>query len=327
MNQTDINYQPLVSVIIPAYNAEKWLALTVYSVLGQSYQNLEIIIVDDGSSDSTPDIIRKLAEQDDRIVTASQVNQGVGATRNHGIRLARGEYLAPLDADDLWRSDKIEKQLNCMLEAKKSAQPVAMVYCWSEIIDAEGFIIRKGVPRKGPQGYVFSHLMEDNFLGNGSTPLFDTNVVHEVGRFHEGEGCGCEDWILYMMIARKYRVAGVEEYLVGYRQLEESLSRNATKMLRANQVMIEVLRKELNDLKPSEIRNCKSSLYLWLLYRARPCSSVFFKILGLLFANDLFFWCRLPTLRKVYRMIYTRVYRMGGKLRNRDSRRQRFELE
>jgi len=107
---------PLVAVVIPVYNAASTLAHTVQSVTNQTYRNLEILLVDDGSSDASPEIAQRLAEQDARIRVIRQANQGVAATRNNGAHAAKADYIAFLDNDDLWHPTKIEKQLSILIE-------------------------------------------------------------------------------------------------------------------------------------------------------------------------------------------------------------------
>ncbi len=102
---------PLVSVIIPAYNAENFIAKTLASVVAQTYRRLEILVVDDGSSDRTQSIVQTMAQQDPRIKLFKQANAGVAAARNAGIDKAKGEYIAPIDADDLWHPETLEKLL------------------------------------------------------------------------------------------------------------------------------------------------------------------------------------------------------------------------
>jgi glycosyltransferase involved in cell wall biosynthesis len=122
----------LVSVIIPVYNTEKYIAATVKSVLNQTYENFELLIIDDGSSDHSIEICQQFI--DPRITIIYQQNRGVAAARNHGIRAAQGEYIAFLDADDLWLPTKLEKHVN-HLESSKS---VGISYSYSTLIDANG---------------------------------------------------------------------------------------------------------------------------------------------------------------------------------------------
>ncbi|MDA9121212.1 glycosyltransferase family 2 protein [Flavobacteriales bacterium] len=102
------NEEPLISVIIPVYNASKYLDEALQSVFNQSYKNLEIIAVNDGSTDNSSEVLEKYAS---RITIITSINKGIGSARNLGIKAARGEYLAFLDADDIWDSEKLKKQI------------------------------------------------------------------------------------------------------------------------------------------------------------------------------------------------------------------------
>jgi peptidoglycan/xylan/chitin deacetylase (PgdA/CDA1 family)/protein-L-isoaspartate O-methyltransferase len=128
----------LVSVIIPAYNAAYTIAETLQSVCWQTYANLEIIVVDDGSGDETVAIVRQHAASDARIRLLQQDNAGVAAARNAGIAAAQADYIALLDADDLWHSSKIERQMAVLLARGAT---VALVYTWYALIDDSGTII------------------------------------------------------------------------------------------------------------------------------------------------------------------------------------------
>lgn len=107
---------PLVSVIIPAYNAEFFIEKTLNSVLSQTYKNIEVLVVDDGSQDRTAEIITSIAKIDSRVFLLQQSNAGVAAARNLAINKCRGEYIAPIDADDIWYPQNLEKQVQCMLQ-------------------------------------------------------------------------------------------------------------------------------------------------------------------------------------------------------------------
>jgi len=113
--------QPLVSIIIPVFNGEKYLAEAIESVMSQSYENKEIIVIDDGSTDSTYDIVKKYAPQ---IIYHYQENAGTGAARNKGISVATGEVIAFLDADDIWKPDKLTYQVSFLQTGKEE-----MVFC------------------------------------------------------------------------------------------------------------------------------------------------------------------------------------------------------
>ena len=105
----------LVSVIIPAYNAQRFVRTTLLSARAQIYTDLEIIIVNDGSTDETADIVESMAKTDKRIRVVYQTNSGLAAARNRGIAEARGDYIAPLDADDLWHPQNIARQIEAIM--------------------------------------------------------------------------------------------------------------------------------------------------------------------------------------------------------------------
>ncbi|MDR1821393.1 MAG: glycosyltransferase, partial [Oscillospiraceae bacterium] len=107
--------QPLVSVIIPAYNTQTYIAESINSVLGQTYKNLEVIVVDDGSTDSTADIAKALAGQDARVKVVCQPNSGQGSARNTGLRLSAGEIIFFLDSDDYFSSEIVAQAVEAML--------------------------------------------------------------------------------------------------------------------------------------------------------------------------------------------------------------------
>ena len=125
----------LVSVIIPAFNAAAHIRQTLNSVLAQTYQAIEVIVVDDGSSDATSAIVEEFVKRDARVQLVRQSNAGVGAARNTAIRMARGKYIAPLDADDFWFPEKLEKQVACM---EQCGDETGLVYCWSTLVDKDG---------------------------------------------------------------------------------------------------------------------------------------------------------------------------------------------
>ena len=123
--------QPLVSVVIPAYNAEKYIAETVGYVKAQTVQNFEIIIIDDCSTDKTFEIIQKLASEDNRITAIKcEKNMGVARVRNKGLSMAKGKYVALLDADDIWYEDKLERQIKLAEETNAD-----LVYCSYALVD------------------------------------------------------------------------------------------------------------------------------------------------------------------------------------------------
>lgn len=130
----------LVSVVIPAYNAESTIDDTLRSVRGQTHRELEIIVVDDGSTDRTTSVVKAHAAADGRVTLIAQENAGVAAARNAGWQSARSAFIAFVDADDLWAPSKIERQLEVIL---RGGLRVGLVYTWWALIDEHNCIRRK----------------------------------------------------------------------------------------------------------------------------------------------------------------------------------------
>ncbi len=140
---------PLVSIIMPCYNAERYIAQSIESVLAQTYQNWELLITDDCSTDKSVEIISKYSKNDERInVMVPDEHQGIARTRNMSISRARGRFIAFLDSDDIWYSEKLEKQVNYMLENN-----LAFTYSSYEIIDYHGNPKNRVVKDAGVMSY------------------------------------------------------------------------------------------------------------------------------------------------------------------------------
>ena len=141
--------EPLVSIIMPCYNAERYVAQSIESVLAQTYQNWELLITDDGSTDKSIEIVSKYCTKDDRInILVPDEHQGIARARNMSISRAKGRFVAFLDSDDIWYPEKLEKQVGYMLE-----NDVAFTYSSYEIIDAQGNSKNKVVKDAGVVGY------------------------------------------------------------------------------------------------------------------------------------------------------------------------------
>jgi len=256
---------PLVSVVVPAYNAEAFIATTLISAAYQTYERLEIVVVDDGSTDRTAEVVREFAVHDPRVKLLQQANAGVAAARNHGIRMAQGSLIAPLDADDLWERTKIERQVACF---RGSDDRLALVYSWSHSIDDEGRIMRWKANRPEAQGRVFHQLIEANLIGNGSTPLMRKDRVLEVGGYdpelRAREAQGCEDWKLYLSLAERYDFAVVPACLVGYRQTTGMMSRNLRAMRRSYDLVFDDIRRRHPELPEAVWRRNATFFAVWL---------------------------------------------------------------
>jgi glycosyltransferase involved in cell wall biosynthesis len=224
---------PKVSVVIPAFNAEVTIAETLRSVRAQTHGDLEIIVVDDGSTDRTCELVEEHAAEDARVRLISQRNSGVAAARNAGAAESNGEFLAPLDADDVWYPNKIERQVE---QFAAGDTDLGLVYTWSAIIDAESKVVEQRMPSIA--GWVLPQMARRNFIGNASSPLIRMSAFHKVGRYDPSlrarNAQGLEDRKLYLQLAERYCFAVVPELLTGYRSVVGSMSRDALQMLRSH---------------------------------------------------------------------------------------------
>jgi glycosyltransferase involved in cell wall biosynthesis len=229
-----MHHRPLVSVVIPAYNAERFIERTLNSALRQTYRRLEIIIIDDGSTDATCAIARSLIAGDDRVRIISVPNGGVANARNIGIEAATGPFVAFLDADDLWHPTKVELQVASLTNGPDS--DAAAAYARHRVIDVDDRVISTaGV--FVCDGYAFARDLYGKFIGNGSTLLVRRETALAVGGFEpswaaRGIG-GCEDLDFELKILAKHPIVAIPRFLVGYRVFQGNMSSNKLRMAKA----------------------------------------------------------------------------------------------
>jgi glycosyltransferase involved in cell wall biosynthesis len=251
----------LISVIIPVYNGENTIEQTIRSVLDQTYSDFELIIIDDGSTDHTLDLIEKI--QDPRIRVFPYENAGLSASRNRGIKHANGEYVSFLDADDLWTPDKLKAQLDALIDNPEAA----VSYSWTAFIDMDGNLLDYGI-QQSFNGYVYPNLLTYFFIGSGSNALIKKQVFDDVGLFDETLK-SAEDRDIFLRIAEKYFFAAVPVPQILYRITENSMSRNVIRQERESIKVIERAYaqdpgKSLSFLRRSTYAN----LYIYLAAQA-----------------------------------------------------------
>ncbi len=213
---------PLISVIIPVYNGEETIKETIYSALNQTFTNLELIVVNDGSKDSTLSVISSI--KDSRLKVFSFRNAGVAISRNRGIRQVNGEFIAFLDADDLWTSDKLEAQL----EALQLNPKAAVAYSWVDYINEFGDFLHNG-NHITINGNAYKHMLVENVLENGSNPLIRREALTQLGGFNQSL-TPAEDWDMWLRLAACYDFVTVPHPQILYRTLSSSGSTNVLKM-------------------------------------------------------------------------------------------------
>jgi glycosyltransferase involved in cell wall biosynthesis len=264
MNMSN-NYQldPLISVIIPAYNAEKFIEMTLDSVLAQTYRNIEILVVDDGSKDRTVTIVQQRALEDKRITLLCQRNQGVAAARNLALEHARGEYIAPIDADDIWYPLKLAKQLACMIEG---GNRVGAVSSWFVFIDEDGELMPGWVANR-TDGCVQELLIYHNPIP-ASMPLIRRAALDKVGFYNQDlkqqNAQGLEDWELGLRIAQHYEFRTVPEILIGYRQVIQSMSNDWQQMERSYYLIMDIAKKLYPKVPDGLYRQSLGNMYYYL---------------------------------------------------------------
>lgn len=197
-----------VSVIIPVYNAEKVIGKTLASVFNQTYKNMEIVLVDDCSKDKSSQVIEAFMKDHPEIVFfCQQKNQGAGAARNKALELAKGQYVAFLDADDMWHPEKIQKQIELLREKKG-----AFSYTAIQMVAQNDQVIK--TKRKVNDHIDYKFLLHNTMIAT-STVLIDRTVF---GDFRMSLRRGGQDYATWLMLLRDGTIAyGIDEALVDYR--------------------------------------------------------------------------------------------------------------
>jgi glycosyltransferase involved in cell wall biosynthesis len=323
----------LVSVIIPAFNAGKYIHETVESVLSQDYPLLEILVVDDGSTDNTLEIIEYFKRKDPRIRIFRQGRGGVAVARNTGISHARGEFIAPLDADDIWYPDKISSQVRVMQE--RGAR-TGLVYTWVVRIDSDSNLIGL-CATSSYEGPVFGSLLTGNFISCASVPLIRRTCIETVGgystEFFSSQAQGCEDLDFHLRIAEQFDFGVVKKLLVGYRWFPESMSKNHRQMYDSFDLTIRRLKRRHPEIPNDIIKKsfAVKMFYLegisyycgdykkcfhYIIKSAKNCPSLMYKKFFLrLFMVRIYHFIKFNKIKKLnnlkYRNIPSRIFTMN----------------
>ena len=214
----------VVSVIVPVYNRENYVAETLDSILQQTYQNIEIVAVNDGSKDNSLLVLESYKKKyPDKILVIDQENQGQVRSRNNAILQSRGEYIAFLDSDDLWLPDKLEKQLPLFVDN------VGLVYSGIHNIDGDGNIIDTELIREDMRGDIHNKLLIKNRM-TGGTVVLRRDVIDKVGMF-DVDFAAAENWDLWLRVSKHYAVDFVNEPLVKYRKHSGNMSKDDILMI------------------------------------------------------------------------------------------------
>ena len=217
--------KPLVSILIPTFNSAQFIAETIASVQQQTYENWEIIVVDDVSTDGTVALISKIRETDVRIqLQVLERNSGTGVARNTALAKAKGKYIAFLDADDLWKPEKLEKQILFM-----QTNDLPFTFSFYNCIDEQGNSLNRRV--EAPRNLSYRQLFFCNYVGN-LTGVYD---VEFFGKISISSIRKRQDWMHWLTVLKKIKKAKpVPESLAFYRIRDNSLSTSKTALIRYN---------------------------------------------------------------------------------------------
>ncbi len=252
---------PKVSVIIPAYNSENTIKHTIQSVLNQTFADLELIVINDGSQDSTLEVVTQI--KDSRVKVFSYSNAGGNVSRNRGLHRAVGEFVSFLDADDLWTPDKLQSQLKALRENVTAK----VAYSWTDYIDTNGHFILSG-KRINVNGNVYERLLLNNFLENGSNPLICRKSLITLGGFDESLNAA-QDWDMWLRLASKFNFICVPSVQILYRISANSVSSN---LVRQEKCCLQVLERAYKE-RPSTLKG-SWNISLANLYKYLTCKSL-----------------------------------------------------
>jgi len=213
---------PAISVIIPAYNAERFLGATLESLRAQTFRDFETVVVDDGSTDNTGGVVREYPEV--RLIT--QTNGGVAAARNRGVRESRSEWVAFLDADDLWMPQKLRLQM-----AGAQNGDAGAIFCELQTVDAAGLEIREAEHQTSLE--MEPLLLHDASIpqGTSSTLLVRRSILESIGGYDESLAT-MADWDLLIRLRQATTFANIPERLAAYRRYPGSMSRSVAMLER-----------------------------------------------------------------------------------------------
>lgn len=231
---------PVVSIIIPTYNRAHLLGRAIQSVLDQTHQDFELIIVDDGSTDNTEEIVRSFSDERIRYIKHDK-NRGGAAARNTGIKAARGEYIAFQDSDDEWLPEKLEKQIRVF----ETVPPeVGVVYTGFHRLEnnKKTYIPSSKITQK--EGYIFSSLLKGNFVTTQAV-LVKRECFERAGMFDENLP-RLQDWELFIRISKYYHFKCIDEPLVISYYQPRSISADQNALIRALELILE---RHFEDLK------------------------------------------------------------------------------
>ena len=244
--------KPLVSVVIPCFNQAHFLPFAITSAFRQEYRPLEVVVIDDGSTDDTENVAKSNGAQ-----VVRQAHGDVSSARNHGLAIARGEFIVFLDADDELLPGAVASGVDLLQHHPAAACVVGR----AQLIDAQG----RPLPttHTGPQpGDLYPQLLVRNFVYTPGAAVFRHSVLQELHGFRE-DACAAADYALYLTLARRRQMLTEPRLVVAYRQHDANMSRDSSRMLRST---LAVLKRERPHVPPVYSSAYQEGLKAWQLY-------------------------------------------------------------
>jgi len=240
---------PIISIVMPAYNAANFISQTIESVLAQTFIDFELLILDDGSTDRTLEIAKNYALRDRRIQVLSQTNQGVSATRNHGVKIAKGKYIAFLDADDIWLPEKLAAHIAHFTANSNLAVSFSRVEFMSFDGKPTGQISTSRLINLQPKDFLY-----ENPTTTMSNPCVRADVFAQVGGFAEDMSYSEDlEWLFRVICHQNldgtnWQIQGIDRVLIYYRASPSGLSASLHRMESGWDLLIDKARKYAPDL-------------------------------------------------------------------------------
>lgn len=253
-----MNTNPTISVIMPAFNREKYIAESMRSVLTQTFKDFELIVIDDGSLDRTLEIASEFSSDPRVKIVKNEKNLGIARTRNHGLQLARGQYIAPLDSDDVWLDhEKLQKQV-IFLDKNPD---YAIVGGAIAHIDTQGNQLKKVIFEQSDKSIRNIILQKNQFAQ--STLMYRRDIILECGGYST-EYVVCDDYNLWLCVGAKHSFANLPDISTGYRIHGGNITR--TKRLTAAREILEIVRANRKNYPHASLGITKAYLRLLIAY-------------------------------------------------------------
>lgn len=253
----------LVSIIMPAYNSAGTIREAILSAMSQSHENIELIIVDDGSTDETSSICQRYAEGDKRIKLVSQGRRGVSTARNTGVKAAKGEFIAFFDSDDLWEREKIELQLDVARNHSDAVVLTELIRFSGDRDSRRFFGIASPPPYVSKDQYIRTVLnLNNRDMVSLTTALLRKSHLEAAGLYDEKLRTS-EDWDLWIRLAFRCQFMNIDKPLYFYRKYQGSLT-SLTKMTDTLQGQLYIIDKvgKVGSVPASDLRIAKMNKYL-----------------------------------------------------------------